>query len=290
VVTSESATKDADIAKSPEVNRRVRSATTLRKKAFAAVLPHVPLPSQAMRIITVIHIVLAITFWMTIPESTFPGPISIWTAFSRLWTENALGRELIVSLTLNAHMILLLIPIGVVVIVARSLGATRGIVTALGTFRFLGLTGITLLLTVYTAGAHSLKLSILVFSVGAYFVTSLARMIDAVPQAERDYVRTLGMSEWQAMYEVDLRGRAAEFVELLRQNQAMGWMMLTAVEGIAKSEGGVGTLLLNSQRTWSLDEVYAIQITLWLLGLLIDALFVKVRRAFPWADLNVRRK
>jgi ABC-type nitrate/sulfonate/bicarbonate transport system permease component len=283
--------QDVAIAAHPTMQRRVIRADTVGKKVLAAFLPHVPLPSKPMQVITLVHIAIAIAFWMSIPESTFPSPASITTAFANLWVDNALGRELITSLTLNVHMILLLIPIGIVAVITRSLSATKGVVTALGTFRFLGLTGITLIFTSYTSGAHSLKLSILVFSVGAYYIASLARIVDAVPQSERDYVRTMGMSEWQAMYEVDLRGRAVEMLEALRQNQAMGWMMLTAVEGIAKSGGGVGTLLLDSQRTWNLNQVYAIQITLWLMGLGIDYLFVQTRKKiFPWADLRVGRK
>lgn len=290
MATIESVRQDDAIAKSPEVNKRVRSATTVWKKFTTAFLPHIPLPSQAMKIITMVHIVLAILFWMTVPESTFPGPIAIANAFVRLWKEEALGREILTSLTLNFQMILLLIPIGIAAIIARSVSATKGLVTAIGNFRFLSTVGITLIVTLLTNGAHSLKLTILVIFVGAYFITGLSRMIDAVPQAERDYVRTLGMSEWQAMYEVDLRGRLSDFVELLRQNQAMGWMMLTAVEGIAKSEGGVGTLLLSQQRTWALVDVYAIQATLWVLGLLIDHLFVRLRKTIPWSDLRATRR
>ncbi len=270
----------------PSLNLRVANANTWGRKAIAAFLPHVPLPSSAMRVITLVHIAIAIGFWMMIPESTFPGPVSIVDAIGKLWTENALGRELIVSLTLNFQMILILIPIGILTVIARSLSVTKGIVTVFGNFRFLSTAGITLILTYYTSGAHSLKLSILVVFVGAFCIAGWARMVDAVPQAERDYMRTMGMSEWQAMYETDLRGRASEMLEILRQNQAMGWMMLTAVEGIARSEGGVGTLLLNSQRTWNLDEVYAIQILLWIVGLLIDFGFVKARKIFPWAGLR----
>ena len=283
--------RDQQISVDPTMHKRVIQANSLGKKLVAAVLPHVPVPSGAMRLITCIHIALAIVFWMMIPESTFPGPVKIFNAFSRLWVEYALGRELLTSLVLNVHMIILLAVLGLATVIMRTLSLTRGLITAAGTFRFLGLTGLTLIFTSYTSGAHSLKLSILVFSVGAYFMASIARIIDAVPQAERDYVRTIGMSEWQAMYEVDLRGRAAEIFEALRQNQAMGWMMLTGVEGLAKSEGGVGTLLLLSQRTWSLDEVYAIQIVLWLIGLGMDYLFVFTRQAvFPWADLRAKRR
>jgi len=288
-MTRESVQRDIQIAENPEMGRRVIHAKTFWQKFVLAFLPHVPLPSGSMMIVTLVHIALAIVFWMKIPESTFPGPVSIFNAFIRMWNEAALGRELITSITLNLQMILLLVPIGVITVIARSLSATKGLVTAMGTFRFLGLTGLTLIFTSYTSGAHSLKLSILVFSVGAYFVASVARVIDAVPQAERDYVRTMGMSKWEAMYEIDLRGRLVDTFEALRQNQAMGWMMLTAVEGIAKSEGGVGTLLLQSQRTWSLDEVYAIQLTLWIIGLGIDWVFVRTRKMIPWADLRGAR-
>jgi ABC-type nitrate/sulfonate/bicarbonate transport system permease component len=277
-----SSARDLAIAKQPESRHKVRAADTWVKKALVAFLPHVPVPSSATKAITLIHIAAAIGFWLMIPESTFPGPVSIAQAFRNLWFDNALGRELVTSLALNLRMIALLIPIGILAIVARSLAATGGLVTAVGTFRFLGMSGLTLIFTFYTSGALSLRLSLLVFFVGAYYVTSLARIVDAVPQAKRDYVRTLGMSEWQAMYELDLRGNALEMWEALRQNQAMGWMMLTGVEGLTKSAGGVGTLLLNSQRTWNLAEVYAIQITLWITGLVIDAAFVWARGAFPW--------
>ncbi len=290
MATVESVQRDKQIVEHPSMQRRVIHAKTSWQWTVVAFLPHVPMPSKTMRLMTLVHIAIAIAFWMYIPESTFPGPVKIAQALSRLWTEQALGRELITSIVLNLHMIALLIPIGIVTVILRSLSATKGLVTVFGTFRFLGLAGLTLIFTSLTSGAHSLKLSILVFSVGAYFIASVARIIDAIPQAERDYVRTMGMTEWEAMYEVDLRGKAVEIFEALRQNQAMGWMMLTAVEGIAKSEGGVGTLLLQSQRTWSLDEVYAIQLTLWFIGLGIDGGFVWLRKQIPWADLRGGRK
>jgi len=37
-------------------------------------------------------------------------------------------------------------------------------------------------------------------------------------------------------------------MDLLRQNSAMGWMMLTMVEGLVRSDGSIGTLLLNNDK------------------------------------------
>ena len=48
----------------------------------------------------------------------------------------------------------------------------------------------------------------------------------------------------------------------MRQNAAMGWMMLTMVEGISRSEGGVGAMLLNQNKHFHLSAVFAIQLTI----------------------------
>jgi len=43
--------------------------------------------------------------------------------------------------------------------------------------------------------------------------------------------------------------------------------MLTMVEGISRSEGGVGAMLLNQNKHFHLSAVFAIQLTILLLGL-----------------------
>ncbi len=78
------------------------------------------------------------------------------------------------------------------------------------------------------------------------------------------------MGEWRVVYEVVVIGQADKAFEVLRQNAAMGWMMLTMVEGISRSEGGVGAMLLNQNKHFHLSAVFAIQLTILLLGLAQD--------------------
>lgn len=246
--------------------------------------------SPAVRQATVLNAVVAAVIWLCAPTSTVPGPMGVLSSLRSLWLEDALGREMLTSLTLNAEMLVALVLIVVPLGYARALPIARPVVALFANFRFLGLTGLTLLFTIYTSGSHSLRLSILVFSVGTYYLTALARIVDAVPTAEIDYTRTLGMKPWRSFQEILVRGRSAEMLEALRQNAAMGWMMLTAVEGLTKSDGGVGTLLLQAQRLWRLEDVYAIQLSLWVVGLLQDYLFGVARRVlFPYADLRAQR-
>ena len=48
--------------------------------------------------------------------------------------------------------------------------------------------------------------------------------------------------------------------------------MITMVEGIARSDGGVGALLLAENKHFRLAEVYAVLVVVLLVGLLIDVL------------------
>ena len=52
--------------------------------------------------------------------------------------------------------------------------------------------------------------------------------------------RALGAGELRTLWEVVILGTLDKAFEVLRQNFAMGWTMITMVEGISRSEGGVG--------------------------------------------------
>jgi NitT/TauT family transport system permease protein len=99
------------------------------------------------------------------------------------------------------------------------------------------------------------------------------------------------MSEWEVVWDVVVLGTMDQAIEVLRQNAAIGWMMLTMVEGISRSEGGVGAMLLNQNKHFHLAEVFAIQILILLVGLLLDyAIGVFKNAVCPWAVLTLERK
>src|SRR5437763_14056982 len=110
----------------------------------------------------------------------------------------------------------------------------------------------------------------LVFAMTVFFVTSMAAVIVQIPKGTFDHARTLRMKEWRVVGEVVVLGTADKAFEVLRQNAAIGWMMLTMVEGVVRSQGGVGAMLLNNMKYFKLPEVYAIQIAILIVGLLQD--------------------
>jgi NitT/TauT family transport system permease protein len=167
----------------------------------------------------------------------------------------------------------------------------RPIVAFLSKWRFMGLVGFTLIFTLLTSSGHSLKVALMVFGMVPWFMVSFASEIESIPQERFDHARTLGMGRWRVVWEVVVLGKADAAFEILRQNAAMGWLMLTMVEGLSRSEGGLGVLLLTQNRHMRMDKIFAILITIFLFGLLQDLFLGWVKKLFcPYADLGKERK
>ncbi|MBN4663922.1 hypothetical protein H4F36_24175 [Escherichia coli] len=79
----------------------------------------------------------------------------------------------------------------------------------------------------------------------------------------------------------------ADMLDLIRQNAAVGWTLLSMVEGLVRSEGGIGALLLNQNKYFNLSAVFAIQLTILAYGILQDFGLSYLRSVLcPWTRLN----
>jgi NitT/TauT family transport system permease protein len=151
--------------------------------------------------------------------------------------------------------------------------------------RFLGLTGLVFPFTLATGGGFALKVALLTFGMTTFLATALLRIVDDIPDAQIDYVRGLGASRARVIWEVLVRGTLDRMLDAARQNIAMGWSMITMVEGIARSDGGVGAVLLAENKHFRLSEVYAILIVVLLVGLAIDFAMAALERALcPYSN------
>lgn len=217
--------------------------------------------------------------------------MDVWRAFQDLWNHEGLGQELIISFLLNVQAMAWATVISLVLAYLTVVPFFQPIVSAISKGRFLGMVGLTFFFTVIFASGHSLKVSLLVFGVSVFFVTTMIDVVAQVPKEKFDLARTLRMGEWRVVWEVIVLGRADIAFDAMRQNAAMGWMMLTMVEGISRSEGGVGALLLNQNKHFRLEAVFAIQIAILLIGLFQDYALGLVRKfLFPYADLQLEKR
>ncbi len=258
-------------------------------EAIAVLAPNRVISKTTVRWMVGLQLLMLLSIWLFSPTVFLPKPKEVFQALSEMWFAG-LGGELITSFYLNLQAIAISTILSLLLAYLTVIAFFRPIVALLSKLRFLSMVGLTFFFTLMASTGHELKLFLLVFSVSVFFVTGMAEVVASIPKERFDLARTLRMGEWRVVYEVIIVGQADKAFEVLRQNAAMGWMMLTMVEGISRSEGGVGAMLLNQNKHFHLSAVFAIQLTILLLGLGQDYAIGLLRRMFcPYAGLTLER-
>jgi len=253
--------------------------------------PNRAVSRTAMQILIAAEAALFLLVWWQSPFAVLPRPNEVVAALGSLWMHQGLGPELWTSFKANVQALTITLAISLGLSYLTVLPAFRPIVTAISKGRFIGLTGLTFIFTLIFGGGHPLKISLLVFGMTVFFVTSMASVVAEIPRGKFDYARSLRLSEWQVVWEVVILGTADRAIEVLRQNAAMGWMMLTMVESISRSEGGMGAMLLNQNKHFHLAEVFAIQGLILMVGLGQDYGIGLVKRILcPYSVLTLERQ
>jgi NitT/TauT family transport system permease protein len=256
-----------------------------------ALLPNRPVDRAVMLGLIAFWIVIGFLLWLAVPFETLPRPGEVWSALGSLWWEHGMGPELFTTLRLIAHALLLTIVISLLLSYATVIAALRPVVEAVSKLRFLGLTGLVVPFTLFTGGGYDLKVWMLTFGMTSFFVTGMAQVVIDIPREQFDHMRALGASETRILWEVVIRGTLDKALEITRQNLAIGWALITMVEGISRAEGGLGALILNQNKHFLLAEVYAILLVILVVGLVLDyAVGVLSRTLCPYAELEKVRR
>jgi len=225
--------------------------------------------------------------WMSLPFKSLPTPSELWSALGSLWWEHGMGPEMFSTLKLITHATVLTVAISLALSYATVIPFLRPLVEGLSKLRFLGLTGLVFPFTLVTGGGYTLKVALLTFGMASFFITSMAQVVVEIPRSEFDHMRVLGAKEGRILWEVVIRGTLDRALDVLRQNVAMGWAMITMVEGISRAEGGIGALILNQNKHFRLAEVYAILLVILVLGLVMDyAMGVLTNVLCPYSRLG----
>lgn len=262
---------------------------TRSREAFSDFLAHVFTPNadrggwrQRLAIVAGWY-VLWIGVWIIFRPAIFPSPFDVLGAFQPLWMQDGLGQELLVSLSVSLEALALSTAIALPLAYVSRVPALRPLGTAVAELRFLSPAVFYLLLLFLTPSAHAVKVWMLTMGETYFLVTAMIDVVDAVPNDRFDDCRTLRMSDWQGTWYAVVRGTLHDAIKAIRANNAMGWAALPMVEGIVRSEGGVGVLLLNSEKHFNFDAVWAIATAILVVGLALDyALSLVDRTVCPY--------
>jgi NitT/TauT family transport system permease protein len=256
------------------------------KRLLIAFEPFKTVNKKTVLLIVGIEVLFCLVLWNTLGSQLIPSPIKVSKSILDIVSSKEFIDNLFSSLSLTLKGMFFSIVIALFFGYLVLIPAFKPITTFITKCRYLTLTGLIFLFTLLTQSGHQLKLSLLIFGIVPFFVTSLVSIFNSINTQEYDLCKTLRMNSWQTMWEVVILGRLDQVFEVMRQNFAISWMMITMVEGLSMSEGGLGTMLIKSNKYIDLGKVFGILFIILALGILFDFLLGKMRVwLFPYAKL-----
>ena len=233
---------------------------------------------------------MTIMLWISAP-SIIPAPQRIISATWNLIIEQGLLRDMITSLTFCIKAMIYASIISLVLAYSSVIPIFKPLTTILSKARFLSTAGLTFIFALLAHDTSEQKTYLLVFAVSVFLITGSAAVVESVTKEEKDYARSLKMNEWKVVWHVIIRGKFDQMFELIRQNFAMAWMLLTLVENFCRADGGVGIILYDLGHRFKLDAVYGVQILILFTGAGCDYFLRKCRSwLFPYSLLKLEKK
>lgn len=235
-------------------------------------------------------LILAMLFWqVTTSSGLIPKPLVVIQSFFEIIGTKDFIENLFKSLSLTFQAMILAIIIALVIGYLSVIPIFAPVARFIVKCRYLTITGLYFVFILLTKDADNLKLSLLIFGIVPFFVTSLLSVIDGIKEEEFNSCRTLRFNKWETLYELIVIGRLDQTIEIIRQNFAITWIMIVTVESSALSGGGIGALLYRYNKYNDLKNVLALQLVILLIGVLIDQVLARMRRElFPYTKLTAK--
>jgi NitT/TauT family transport system permease protein len=245
---------------------------------------------KTVLILAAIEIVIAVLLWQFASGDLIPTPGKVLSAMNEVFTRSSFMDDFFASLILTLKGMGISIVIALIISYLSLIPVFAPIANFIVKCRYLTLTGLIFLFVLITSNGSQLKMSLLIFGIVPFFTTSLLSIIAEINRQEYELCRTLRMSTWRTLWEVVIVGRFDSVFEVMRQNFAIAWMMITMVEGYSMSEGGLGTLIIKYNKVVNLPAVFAILIIIFVIGILFDLLLGQMRKwLFPYTNLGTSK-
>lgn len=251
------------------------------------ITPFSTISERDLAIIAAVQVFLFCIILQMNKSDILPSPLLVLENFFKLLASEEFLMNLFSSLTLIVK------GMGIAIIVACLLSylslipAFKYLIKILASFRYLTLTGLTFIFTLYSKDTDSLRTNLLLFSVIPFFLIAMLDVIAKTDKASIELCFTLRMGPFRTLWEVIVVGKKHEVVEVLKNNFAICWMMITAVEGVAFNLGGIGTMLIKSNKYANMNGVLPVILAVLFIGLGADLLLGTLKNIlFPYSKMS----
>lgn len=208
-------------------------------------------------------------------QAILPSPMEVLRSLKSLWVERKLFSNVISSF----------IRVGEGFLVALVLGFPLGL--AMGSFSrikamfapltvFGGYLPIPALVPLFMSlfGTTELqKVMFLAFAFGIYLLPLFVRAIEEVDNVYLLTAYTLGASKWQAVRHVLLAISLPNLYDAMRMGFGVGWGYIILAEMVDMGSGGLGALILGSQRIGPKEHIYLVLLVIVSMAFITDKLW-----------------
>lgn len=221
-----------------------------------------------------------------VTPATLPSPAETFGEFKSLWFDRALTRNMFITLRRVGLGFLLAATVGI------PLGVLAGCFTRFEAFlsplvifgRNIPLAALTMLTFFIFGIGEQQKVMFIFIACVAFIISDVTQGVRDVGQRYVDTALTLGARRWQVIMKVLVPLAMPSIFNSLRLlfGLAFGYIMLAELVKIGDEEGGLGYLILVSQRKGPREHIYLIVLIIPVVAFLIDRLlFWMQRELFP---------
>jgi ABC-type nitrate/sulfonate/bicarbonate transport system permease component len=227
--------------------------------------------------------IVAILFWTFNPIKALPTVSEMLSALSRLY-HAAGGTSLLynvyVTLRLQVFGLFYAVFLSVLFSYLSILPFFRPFNKFVQLLRYIPVVGFTVIFYAFFSIGFAMKAAMLTVGLTFFLTTAMSAVVDGVPKIKYELAKSLGYSDWQIFWEVIFKPTMPLMIEMVRQNAAMGWLMIVSIETFNRTEGGMGAMLQIYSASSQLAEVYTYLSIIALIALIEDGLFLLARWGF----------
>jgi NitT/TauT family transport system permease protein len=242
--------------------------------------------------LVIVWIGLLLAVWFFNPIKALPFPREVLRAFGHMWSAaggQGLLYNIYVTLKLN------IVGLGYAAIISLAIAYLsvipifQPVNKMVQWLRYIPIVGFNLVfLTLFTIG-WPMKVAMLTTGMSFFLVTSMTGVIASIPRMKYELAKVLGYNDWHVFYSVIVRPTLPEMIDMIAQNAAIGWVMITAIETYNRTEGGIGSQIYAYSSTNNLAEVYAYLLIIGVIAAAEDWLFKLIKRLmFPYSLIAER--
>jgi len=231
----------------------------------------------------IIWIAVAIGFWLLNPIKALPTPPEVFDALRKAWSEPGaagLVYNTYVTLKLNVVGLLYSSLISIIIAYLSVVPLFQPFNKMIQWLRYIPIVGFNLVFLTLFAIGWPMKVAMLTTGMSFFLVTSMTGVIASIPRMKYELAKVLGYNDWQVFYSVVVRPTMPQMIDMIAQNAAIGWVMITAIETYNRTEGGIGAQIFSYSSTNNLPAVYGYLILIGVIAVAEDWMFALSKRIF----------